>query len=247
LIQAKVPFDIIFDDNLKDLSKYRVLVLADQECLSDGQLALVRGFVNQGGGLVATEHASLYTEWRQRRRDFGLKDLLKVEAPPWRGANEPEELLKVPPVRSQVGRGRAVYVAGIKPSVEKPAAARMVSGYWKLPVNWKELVEAVRWAAAGRFSLEVNAPLSVVGELAEQREEGKLLLHLLNYDAARTPLVSNIEVNLEIPEGKRVRRLSLLSPDEENTLSPSFVTKNRRVSFTVPRLKTYTLAAIQLE
>jgi hypothetical protein len=247
LIQAKVPFDIIFDDNLKDLSKYRVLVLADQECLSDGQLALVRGFVNQGGGLVATEHASLYTEWRQRRRDFGLKDLLKVEAPPWRGANEPEELLKVPPVRSQVGRGRAVYVAGIKPSVEKPTAARMVSEYWKLPVNWKELVEAVRWAAAGRFSLEVNAPLSVVGELAEQREEGKLLLHLLNYDAARTPLVSNIEVNLEIPEGKRVRRLSLLSPDEENTLSPSFVTKNRRVSFTVPRLKTYTLAAIQLE
>ncbi len=30
MIQARVPFDIIFDDNLKDLRKYRVLVLADQ-------------------------------------------------------------------------------------------------------------------------------------------------------------------------------------------------------------------------
>ena len=31
LIQNKIPFDIIFDDQLKDLSKYKVLVLADQE------------------------------------------------------------------------------------------------------------------------------------------------------------------------------------------------------------------------
>ncbi len=247
LIQAKVPFDIIFDDNLKDLSKYRVLVLADQECLSDEQLALIREFVNQGGGLVATEHASLYTEWRQRRREFGLKDLLKVEAPPWRGANEPEELLKVLPVRNQVGRGRVVYVAGVRPTVEKPPAAHMVSQYWRLPVNWKELVEAVNWAAAGRLSLEVNAPLSVVAEVTEQRAEGKLLVHLLNYDVARTPLLSNIEVSLGIPEGKKVGRLSLLSPDEENTLSPSFVITNRRVSFTVPRLRTYELAVIQLE
>ncbi len=96
LIQAKVPFDIIFDDNLRDLSKYRVLVLADQECLGDEQRELIRRFVQHGGGLVATEHSSLYTEWRERKRDFGLKDLLQVEAPPWRGADGPEELLKLP-------------------------------------------------------------------------------------------------------------------------------------------------------
>ena len=35
LIQAKVPFDIIFDEHLQDLSRYRALVLADQECLDD--------------------------------------------------------------------------------------------------------------------------------------------------------------------------------------------------------------------
>ncbi len=52
LIQEKIPFDIIFDDNLKDLSKYKVLVLADQECLSEEKLDLIRKFVNQGGGLV---------------------------------------------------------------------------------------------------------------------------------------------------------------------------------------------------
>jgi len=247
LIQAKVPFDIIFDDNLKDLSKYRLLVLADQECLSDEQMTLIKKFVNQGGGLVATEHTSLYTEWRQRRRDFGLQDLFKVEAPPWHGARGPEELLKVSPVPNQTGHGRVVYVAAIKPSVEKPPAVRMLSQYWKLPENWNELVESVKEAAAGRLSTEVIAPLNVVVEVTAQREADKLLVHLLNYDVARTPLVSNIRVSLEIPEGKKLSKLSVVSPDEERTLSPSFVLRNRRVSFTVPCLKTYTLAAIQLE
>ncbi|PYV26099.1 MAG: hypothetical protein DMG24_07815 [Acidobacteria bacterium] len=59
MIQALVPFDIIFDDNLKDLRKYRVLVLADQECLDDEKLGLIRKFVENGGSLVATEHSTL--------------------------------------------------------------------------------------------------------------------------------------------------------------------------------------------
>ena len=110
LIQGKVPFDIIFDDNLKDLSKYRVLALPDQECLTDEQMDLIRQFVHGGGGLVATEGTSLYTAWRQRRREFGLKDLLKVEAPPWRGALEPDPILKIATVHNQIRkRARGVH------------------------------------------------------------------------------------------------------------------------------------------
>jgi hypothetical protein len=54
LIQNRIPFDIIFDDQLKNLSKYKVLILADQECLNDENLALIRAYVQNGGGLVAT-------------------------------------------------------------------------------------------------------------------------------------------------------------------------------------------------
>jgi len=38
LIQSKIPFAIIFDRQLQDLSKYKVLILADQDALSDEQL-----------------------------------------------------------------------------------------------------------------------------------------------------------------------------------------------------------------
>jgi len=247
LIQTKVPFDIIFDQNLKDLSKYRVLVLPDQECLNDEQLDLIRRFVNQGGGLVATEHSSLYTEWRQRRRDFGLKDLLKVDAPPWHGANEPEELLKTGPVRNLIGRGRVVYVPEVKPATEKPPTAPMTSQYWKLPVNWEELATAVRWAAGDNVSLEVKAPLTVTAELMEQKKSNKLLVHLLNYDVQRFPIVSNIEIILKIPDGGKVEEISLLSPDEEKAQPATYAARNKRIVVNVPHLKTYSLIVVRLQ
>ncbi len=247
LIQAKVPFDIIFDDNLKDLSKYRVLVLPDQECLSGDKLDLIRKFVSGGGGLAATEHTSLYTEWRQRRRDFGLKDLLQVEPPPWHDARTPEEILRITPVRRPAGQGRVAYIPEVKPSVEKPPAARMTSEYWKLPVNWKELIDAVKWAAGGHFSIEVNAPSTVVIELMVQTEKHRLLVHLLNYDVTAIQPVRNVEVNLEIPNGKKLVRISQLSPEEQDMQSLPATLKDGRLAFTVPRLKTYVVAAIQLE
>jgi len=52
-----------------------VLVLADQECLDEDKLDLIRNFVRNGGGLIATEQTSLYTGRRLRKPDFGLKDL----------------------------------------------------------------------------------------------------------------------------------------------------------------------------
>jgi hypothetical protein len=247
LIQSKVPFDIIFDQNLKDLSKYRVLVLPDQEALNDDKLDLVRKFVAQGGGLVATEHTSLYTEWRQRRPDFGLKDLLKVAAPPWAGPSALERLLKIAPVRNQIGQGRVVYLPEIKPTIEKPPAVAMSSQYWKLPVNWKELIDAVKWAAGGRLSLEVNAPRTVAAELTEKKSENELLVHLVNYQMARVPRIRNVLVTLQIPAARKLRQLTLVSPDESAPLSPHYTVKNQRLTFTVPQLETYTLAVIKLE
>jgi len=247
LIQTKVPFDIIFDQNLKDLSKYRVLVLPDQECLSDEQLDLIRRFVYQGGGLVATEHSSLYTEGQQRRRNFGLGDLFKVHAPVWHEASEAEEVLRIAPVRNLIGRGRVVYLPQVIPAVAKPSAAPMTSQYWKFPVNWEELAAAVKWAAGDNLSLEVKAPLTVTAELLEQKESHKLLVHLLNYDVQRFPIVSNLEITLKIPEGGKVEEISVLSPDEEKAQSATYVVRNGRIVVNVPQLKTYSLILVRLQ
>jgi hypothetical protein len=243
LIQGKVPFDIIFDEHVKDLSKYRVLVLAGQECLSDEQLRLIREFVNRRGGLVATEDSSLYTEWRLRRQEFGLKDLLQVDAPRGRGGQSAPEGA---PRRNQVGPGRVVYVPSVRPAVARPRATPMTSRFWKLPVNWQELLSAVSWAAKDDLSLVVKAPITVTAELQEQKGAGKLLVHLINYDADRKPQAGKIEVSLRIPQDKKVEQVTILSPDEPKPQSVTCALKNGRAIFMVPGLKTYSLAVLQL-
>ena len=171
--------------------------------------------MRRGGALIATEGSSLYTDWRERRRDFALGDLLHVTAPKWRGAHMPEAILPGGPVRSEFGRGRVTYIPQIKASIPKPRSVSMTSQYWKLPVNSQEIVDEVRWAAGGEFSLEVEAPPTVTSELLEQKGTGMLFVHLLNYDDERNAQVGNVRVKLRIPEGKQVKAIEVISPDED--------------------------------
>jgi hypothetical protein len=246
LIQKKIPFDIIFDDNLKDLSIYKVLVLADQECLSDEQLDLIRSFVNQGGGLVATGNTSLYTEWRQRKREFGLNDLFHVNAPEWCGNGLPEYILNIPIQKNQVGSGRVVYLPEVKPSIPKPPTAAMTSRYWKLPVNLKELIESVQWASENNLAVSIEAPLTVTMELTQKEDKSALILHLVNFDS-RNPSVPNIKVDALVPVGRRVTQVTVLTPDGGNDTTLQYKENGKRVEFTVPKLNIYDMIVMKLE
>jgi hypothetical protein len=70
---------------------------------------------------------------------------------------------------------------------------------------------------------------------------------LLNYNVAQTTPVRRVEVSLQIPEKEKLRKVSLLSPDAESAQSLAATVKKGTVSFTVPRLVTYSLAVIELE
>jgi hypothetical protein len=243
LIQNKIPFDIIFDDNLKNLSKYKVLVLADQECLSDEKLDLIRNFVNQGGGLVATENTSLYTEWRQRKSDFGLNDLFQIKVPQKRGRRA---LTDIPASQNQAGKGRIVYIPGIQPSVPKPSGVAMTCKYWKLPVNSNDLVKSVLWASDNKLSVNIKAPLTVTMELTQKKDKSAWILHLVNFDSG-DPSVSNIKVEVLVPEEKKVIKVTVLTPDNRDDEILKFKENAKYTLFTVPKLSTYNMVVIKLE
>jgi len=250
LIQAKIPFDIIFDNNLKDLSKWKVLVLANQESLSDEQLDLIREYVKNGGGLVATENTSLYNEWRRMRPDYGLADLFGVSyVQRQRRFPRAEAEFTVPPKKRMYGKGRVVYIPKIIPASE-PQLTRfgypfISSRYWKLPINWHELVEAVEWASGNNLSIKVTAPLTVTIELLQQKSKNRIILHLLNYDFEKP--VKDIHIELSVPKEKEVEKISLLSPEIEPIENIDFTKKEQKIFFTVPELKMYNLIPIQLK
>ncbi len=250
LIQGPFLFDIIFDQHLNDLSKYRLLFLADQESLSDAQIQQIQNFVRNGGGLVATGHTSLYTERRERRPDFGLKDCLGVSALPWEGSEVDEPDLSGGAVQNRFGRGKITYIPVITPTTMK--ASQQGPGrkqhYWNLAANNDQLRSAVVSAMSGAPSIRltnVSSPYVTV-ELLRQPGANRLLLHLLNYDHVRTPEMQDLAVELTLPSGLQAKRVRCLSPDAPSTDHPLDWKGERTISIRVPSLKVYSVVVIDL-
>ncbi len=238
LIQHHVPFDIVFNRHLRDLARYKVLLLADQDALSDEEAAAIRGFVESGGGLVATGSTSLLTNWRLERRKPALADVLGVDLPLEQG----------PPVRRQFGRGRVVYIPRIVPAIEPPEPGIVYNfshKHWKLPVNHAELADAVRWAAQGELSAVVRAPQHVAIELTRQKESGNTNLHLVNFDPRRP--VDNIEASVRIPSGLRLREAALATPDQAAARPLRAAAEGGVVRLRIPRLQVYGLVMLRWE
>jgi len=240
LIVAKIPFAIIFDRHLSDLNSYKVLVLADQDALSDTQVASIRKFVEAGGSVVATGRTSLFNEWRQRRAKFGLADVLGVDKPVGKGAvNTPH--------RKVVGLGRAVYIPNIEPVIEPPPpqlAYAFPNHYWRLPKNHEDIVASIEWAAHYRLSAEVKAPQWVTIELAQQ-DKRLLVLHLVNYKLKQS--VQDIRLIIRPPGRLRVHRATLITPEDIVGRDLTFEPDQHGVSMVVPSLRVYALITMSLE
>ncbi|HUG19734.1 MAG TPA: ThuA domain-containing protein [Planctomycetaceae bacterium] len=80
-VEEHLPLTVINDWNLtaEDLARYKVLILANTACLDDRQVAAVKEFVANGGGLVASLDASLFDEFGTPRNNFALADVFGVD------------------------------------------------------------------------------------------------------------------------------------------------------------------------
>ena len=76
LIRSRIPYIPVHADDI-DLSSagLKLLILPGLGVMTDNQIEAVRRFVKGGGGLIATGESSLYSEWGDRRSDYGLQDL----------------------------------------------------------------------------------------------------------------------------------------------------------------------------
>ncbi len=246
LIQAHVPFDLIFDEHLNDLSKYRVIVLPDSECLSDSQLASIRRFVQSGGGLIAIGQAGLYDEWRRVRVKPGLEGLIDGQRRP-QGYEERVGRAESSgePVRKETGQGRTVYLPALQfdgPVPEMRDYFSIDNRFWKRPRNWQDLVNAIEWAAKGNVAVRVNGPEYLVANLVTQSGRGRTMLHLVNYNARKAPLSEAVDVTCRVQQP--VKEVRLLSPDLEQPQVLKWKNDASSVTFSVPAVKIYSIVAV---
>jgi hypothetical protein len=215
LIQAQVPFDILFDQDLANLSKYKVLVLADQESLSDKQVETIRSYVRNGGGLVATANTSAYDEWRRQRDGLGLADVL--------------------------GKGHAVYIKSLIPAIPVPALTEMRTRFWAPPKNAADLIRAIR-SAGQKLDWEITAPPFVAAEAYFQPGRNRYILHLVNYNCWEQPAVNNVQVTFRARNAGA--RLTVWSPDEPASTTLNAAPAAGGYQFTLPKLGIYSIIAI---
>ncbi len=251
LIQAKVPFHLIFEEQLRDLSPAtcKVLILPNSECLSDDQIASIRRFVQAGGGLIATEQAGLYDSWRRLRVKPGLDGLIDNQpaAAPYQEEVSSVPIVAGPAARKQVGQGRVVYLPGIEFDGPLPPAEpyfHIGPAFWKRPKNWKQLMDAVIWSSHGDVPLEVTGPDFLGVNLVEQSDKRRRLVHLVNYNTEQSPSIENIEVKCALPEGASASTVRLYSADSENYSTLNVRMQGRNAVFTVPKVNAYCMMAV---
>ena len=80
VMESHRPVQVLTEYDLEDgnLQGVKVLVLPNVACLSDRAAEVVRRFVRNGGGLVATYETSLFDQTGKKRSDFALNDLFQA-------------------------------------------------------------------------------------------------------------------------------------------------------------------------
>ena len=247
LVQARVPFQLVFDEHLADLAPYRVLILPDSECMSDGQIDAVKKFVAAGGGLVVIGRAGLYDHWRRLRVNPGLAGL--VDSQP-RARDYEEQVVRSEAAgavsRKEIGGGRVVYLPALQFNGRLPELGnyfKIDSRFWKLPKNWRELVEGVAWASKDSLPIEVAGPEHLIANLVAQEDRRRTLLHLVNYKPES--VVEKAEVTWRPPRGQAARQIDLYSPDTESSVRLEFRGAEWAARFTVPEVRTYAIVVMQ--
>ncbi len=77
LTEKHLPYCFVPDNNLtfEAIRELKVLLLPNAACMSEDQMEIIRKYVREGGGIVASYQTSLFDEKGQCRQDFGLGDL----------------------------------------------------------------------------------------------------------------------------------------------------------------------------
>jgi hypothetical protein len=249
LIQTSVPFDLIFDNDLRKLDKYKVVILPNTECLSDDQVNLLKTFVTSGGSLVVIGQTGFYDEWRRVRVIPALHTIVDYReniAGSLDSTNKPAGA-ETQSSKKQVGRGRVAYLSSVEFDGPLPPARpnfSILNEYWRLPKNWEDLSSLVRWAANENIPLSIKGPVGVVAHSTLQRSQRRTFVHLLNYNAAEVPIQHDIHVHGLLPEGSDHVKATIRRPEQDEETEVVISQEPSGMSSSISELRYYALLTI---
>lgn len=234
LIQHKVPFDLLFEEQIDRISKYAAVILAGQECVSDAQAALLLQYVRKGGTLIVAGNTGQFNEWRELRHKNPLL-----------------------PAR-QEGKGRIIYIPEIiradppgasagdyqdpEPGATSRKGTQMTPSQWVLPKNHEDICKKIVDGLPDGLSIISDAPLTTVMELLNRAETKETIVHFVNFD--RKNPITPFAVTLRKQFPGAIKFVSCLSPETDQPAALHFEEFGNSVRFTVPTAKMYAMLVV---
>ena len=248
LIEAGIPFDLVFDDGLSNLAKYKVLILPNTECLSDEQISHIRRYVERGGALVAIGQTGLYDEWRRVRLAPGLVGLVDHQKTTagYQESVESHIALAGAATRKIVGTGRVGYLPAMEFDGELPPHQpyfAIMSEFWKRPKNWKQLVELVQWAVEDKVQIQLDGPRGIVVNYTGQPLTQRVFVHLVNYDKVAT--TKPVKIGVRLPDNRQASRITVRAPGSIDAKMIDFNRNGDITLFSIPTIRAYSLVTIE--
>jgi hypothetical protein len=235
LIQHKVPFDLLHEEQIDHVDRYQAVILAGQDCISQTQEYRLLAYVRGGGTLVIVGNSGDCNERRERRRKNPFL-----------------------PARTE-GKGRIVYIPKVAPG-ERAAQARGGDGEleitggvaprnprfsppeWVLPQNHEEIYQAVVAGLPRGLSLTAQAPLTTVMEIYTRAESRETIVHFVNFDKQGKPAPFAVTVKRQFTGA--VKSVTCLSPDADDPIALPFEERDGAVSLTAPATRVYSMVVI---
>jgi hypothetical protein len=236
LIQHKVPFDLLFDEQFTNLDRYGAVILAGQECVSGDQVKQLLDYVRRGGTLVLSGNTGDFNEWREKRRKNPF--LPAREEGRGRIIYIPE--IQRTDVKAEKGTGKAEEA---EPGATSQNTPRMSPTQWVLPKNHQEIYDAITGGLPAGLSLTSQAPLTTVAELLNRSATHETIVHFVNFD--RQHRLSPFKASVRKQFAGKVVSVTCLSPDLNDPLPLKFNESGGQVSFTVPAMRIYSMVVIR--
>ena len=230
LIQYKVPFDLLFDEQFDLLSGYKAVIFAGQECLSDAQEESLLRYVRGGGVLLLTSDTAKYGAWREKRRKTSL---LPARA---EGKGNIVLLPTIVADETAMGRGAEGNFFDPEPGATVRRGVQMAPPQWVLPKNHKDLYETVVGNVPGGFCVQTDAPLTTVMEVLKRPSTQETILHFVNFKQdALAPFAVHVS-NVTFP---KIKSAMLFLPEQDEPIRLEMTVKGEATSVSLPKMKTY--------
>jgi hypothetical protein len=235
-----VLWDVLTENrcNTANFARVRALVYQDVSRLSEAEREAVQVYLEQGGLVIAAKIVGDEDEWFRMRLPDAQRAWPPVDGLP-QGQGGARE--RPAPFRQQVGAGLLIYQPG--------------------PLDAETVLAAVEAHIGRTAQCAGNVPREVQERLRlnawmRPGDGGSLVLHVVNYNVplgtdqgGQVQPLEQVQVRVPLPSGTHVQEIMLYSP-ETDIFSDSEVEfdviGDSLISFTIPRMRIYTVAEIAL-